>query len=178
MVNVNCSGGQDRNTTTSETHPKIPPPKTKNCYKTDGFDRDKCGTNDDGACAGIGGTSDCIPDDYGGYCKDGLKYYVSAGPTWKELKGDDLLNRYKSASSTDQRVRSALSDQERRMNNRIRELQIMGKDPILAKKSDDDDDDNEVHNSVTTILFNVGMGASVVMFLISLSLIMIHKNMI
>ena len=28
MVNVNCSGGQDRNTTTSETHPYIPPQKT------------------------------------------------------------------------------------------------------------------------------------------------------
>ena len=178
MVNVNCSGGQDRNTTTSETHPRIPPPKTKNCYRTDEFDRDSCGTNDDGACITRGGASSCIPDDYGGYCKDELKYFISAGPTWRELKGDDLLNRYKSASSTDQRVRSALSDQERRMNNRIRELQIMGKDPILEKSDESDDDDNEVHNSVTTILFNVGMGASVFMFLISLSLIMIHKKMI
>jgi hypothetical protein len=177
MVNVDCSGGQDRNTTTSETHPRIPPPKTKNCYKTDDFNRDSCGTNDDGACITKGGSSSCIPDDYGGYCKDELKYFISAGPTWRELKGDDLLNRYKSASSTDQRVRSALSDQERRMNNRIRELQIMGKDPIL-EKSNDDDDDNEVHNSVTTILFNVGMGASVFMFLIPLSLIMIHKKII
>ena len=177
MVNVNCSGGQDRNTTTSETHPRIPPPKTKNCYRTDEFNRDSCGTNDDGACITKGGSPSCIPDDYGGYCKDELKYFISAGPTWRELKGDDLLNRYKSESSdTDQRVRSALSDQERRMTNRIRELQIMGKDPLSKKTKDKDD--NEVHTFVTGMLFNVGMGASIIIFLVSISFILVQRKFI
>ena len=184
MVNVNCSGGQDRNTTTSETRPKIPPPKTKNCYVTDSFDRDRCGTTDDGACITKGGSSSCIPDDYGGYCKDGDEYWISSGPTWKELKGDDLLNRYKSDSSdTDTRVRRALKDQERRTTNRIRELQIMDKDPIRRKKSKDDgnkdeDEDNEVHDFVANMLFNVGMVSSILIFIASLSFILIHKKII
>jgi len=180
MVNVNCSGSQGRNATTSETHPKIPPPKTKNCYVTDSFDRDRCGTTDDGACITKGGSPSCIPDDYGGYCKDGDEYWISSGPTWKELKGDDLLNRYKSDSSdTDIRVRRALKDQERRTTNRIRELQIMGNDPLSKRKTDQSNEDNkEVHTFVTGMLFNVGMGASIIMFLISLSFFLIHKKII
>ena len=189
MVNVNCSGGQDRNTTTSETHPNIPPPKTKNCYITGSnkFDRDRCGTADDGACPPHGGAPSCIPDDYGGYCKDNDRYYVSVGSSFVRLSNEDLLNRYKSASSTDQSVRRALSDQERRMTNKIRELQIMDKDPIRRKKSKDNDnkdkdneenEDNEVHNFVTDMLFNVGMISSIFMFIASLSFILIHKKII
>ena len=45
MPSVDCSGGQDRDTTTSETHPYIPPQKTKNCYLTDQFDRAKAKAN-------------------------------------------------------------------------------------------------------------------------------------
>ena len=177
MVNVTCSGGQDRRTTTSETRPKVPPPKTKNCYVTDGFDRDRCGTNDDGACVGYGQASSCIADDYGGYCKDGDEYYVSEGPTFIKLSSSRLLDRYKSDSSdTDIRVRRALSDQERRMTNRIRELQIMGKDPLSKKTKDKDD--NEVHTFVTGMLFNVGMGASIIIFLVSISFILVQRKFI
>ena len=34
MTNAMCAGEQDRNNNTSETRPYIPPPKTKNCYRT------------------------------------------------------------------------------------------------------------------------------------------------
>jgi hypothetical protein len=185
MVNVNCSGGQDRDTTTSETHPDRPPPKTKNCYLTDGFDRDRCGTADDGACPPHGGAPSCIPDDYGGYCKDNDRYYQSVGSSFVRLSNEDLLNRHKSDSpNTDIRVRRALRDQERIMTNKIRELQIMGRGPIQkenpspSKKTVDDDDNNEVHNSISSILFNIGMVSSILIFIASLSFILIHKKVI
>ena len=186
MVNVNCSGGQDRNTTTSETRPNIPPPKTKNCYYTTGpnkFDRDKCGTADDGACPTHGRAPSCIPDDYGGYCKDNDKYWVSIGSSFVRLSNEDLLNRHKSDSpNTDIRVRRALRDQERIMTNKIRELQIMGRGPIQKENPSPSkktvDDDNEVHNSISSILFNIGMVSSILIFIASLSFILIHKKVI
>ena len=183
MVNVNCSGGQDRDTTTSETHPDRPPQKTKNCYLTDGFDRDRCGTADDGACPTHGQAPSCIPDDYGGYCKDNDRYYQSVGSSFVRLSNEDLLNRHKSDSpNTDIRVRRALRDQERIMTNKIRELQIMGRDPIPKKSkvvNDDNDNNNEdVHSSVSSILFNIGMASSILIFIASLSFILIHKKII
>ena len=80
MVNVNCAGRQDKATTTSETHPYIPPSKTRNCYtNNDGpapFDNSLCGTANDKACTGKGGINACKPDNYGGYCKVGNQYYL------------------------------------------------------------------------------------------------------
>ena len=194
---MDCSGGQDRDTTTSETHPYIPPQKTKNCYLTDQFDRGRCGSASDGACVkddgtiDRGGSSACNADDYGGYCKHAGKFWESRGMTFAELKGDALLNRYNSGSSgssgssgTDESVRRALRDQERKMTNRIRELQLMGKDPLVRGRKagtnddNDDNDDNEVHNSVSSILFNIGMASSILIFIASLSFILIHKNII
>ena len=97
MVNVDCAGGQDRNTTTSETHPNIPPKKTRNCYLSDprntgiGFDRSLCGTSSDRACAGIaGGINACEPDNYGGYCKNNNQYFVSKGNIFSPLTQADL----------------------------------------------------------------------------------------
>ena len=39
MVNVDCAGGQNRQTTTSETHPYRPPSKTRNCYLSEPPDK-------------------------------------------------------------------------------------------------------------------------------------------
>ena len=189
MPSVDCSGGQDRDTTTSYGESHIPPPKTKNCYLTDQFYRDRCGSANDGACADDtnpdatkGGSSACNADDYGGYCKHNDKFWVSAGPTFAELTNEDLLKRYESSSSgTDQSVRRALRDQERKMTNKIRELQKMGKDPLVRKKKDDtkdDTDENEVHNSVSSILFNVGIASSVFLFIASLSFVLIKRKFI
>ena len=178
MTNPICSGNQDRNTTTSETHPNRPPSKTRNCYRTNDFDRSGCGTGSDGACIGKGLGPACIPDNNGGYCKDGEKYYESAGPAFVELKTSDLLDRYRSTGSdnTSREVRRALNDQERIFTNHIRELQIMGKDPLVKKKSESGEE--TLHGFVGNLFLNIGIGISVIIFLISICIILIQNKII
>ncbi len=184
MVNVDCAGGQDRATTTSETHPYIPPRKTRNCYTTGGsadFDSSLCGSSGDRACNRKGGIISCKPDNYGGYCKYRNKYHVSQGSGFIELTRENLLDRYKEGGDTDETGRAvnrALNDQERRFTNRIRELQIMGKDPIVQRSSSKKEDDKEVHNFIGDMLFNVGIGISFVIFLISVCIILIQNKII
>ena len=184
MVNVDCAGMQDRATTTSETHPYIPPRKTRNCYTSDGnadFDSSKCGTSGDRACSGRGGVVACKPDNYGGYCKSGNNYYVAIGSDFVPLSQDQLLNRYSREGNTDETgraVRRALNDQERKFTNRIRELQIMGKDPLIQRSSSKKEDDKEVHNFIGDMLFNVGIGISFVIFIISVCIILIQNKVI
>ena len=143
MVNVNCAGRQDKATTTSETPPYIPPSKTRNCYtNNDGpapFDNSLCGTANDKACTGKGGINACKPDNYGGYCKVGNQYYISQDDRFIELTSSLMLDRYKEGGNineTNRIVNRALNNQERRFTNRIRELQIMGRDPIPKRKKD------------------------------------------
>jgi len=184
MVNVDCAGMQDRATTTSETHPYIPPRKTRNCYTSGGnadFDSSLCGSSGDRACSGRGGILACKPDNYGGYCKNRNRYYVSQGPRFIELTRENLLDRYKEGGDTDEtgrEVRRALNDQERKFTNRIRELQIMGKDPLIQRSSDKKDEDKEVHNFIGDMLFNVGIGISFVIFIISVCIILIQNKII
>tara|TARA_B100000035_G_scaffold281652_1_gene262694 strand:- start:306 stop:875 length:570 start_codon:yes stop_codon:yes gene_type:complete len=189
MTYVECAGGQDRDTTTSETRPYIPPSKTKNCYLKDKFDRDKCGTSSEQACIGeytdgsndvsdINGSPDsCKPDDRGGYCKVGDSYYVARGLIFKKLTSEDLLDRYKSSSSNEADTKRALRDQERRFTNRIRELQIKGQDPLTKKKSEKKED-NELHSSVSGMLSKIGMWFLVILFFISLSILLVQKKII
>jgi hypothetical protein len=191
MVNVDCAGRQDRATTTSETHPYIPPSKTRNCYLNDpnnrgiGFDSSLCGTSGDRACRGSvrfnGNPENCIPDNHGGYCKLRNNYYVSRGSIFSSLSQDELLNRYRGASDTNETSREvdrALNNQERKFTNRIRELQIMGKDPLIQKKDSKKDDKNEVHSFISDMLFNIGIGISFVIFLISICIILIQNKII
>ena len=191
MVNVDCAGGQDRHTTTSETHSEIPPSRTENCYTTGegeaNFDWELCGTSGDKACHGKGGKDACIPDNQGGYCKDGDNYYEASGSDFAHLSPDKLLDRYSREGNTDEtgrEVRRALNDQERRFTNRIRELQIMGKDPIVQRgnkkndKNDDKNDDKEVHSFIGDMLFNVGIGISFIIFIISVCIILIQNKVI
>ena len=195
MTNAECSGGQDRNTTTSEGEDHIPPQKTKNCYLTDGFDRSGCGTADDGACPGKGNGPGCVADDHGGYCKVGNQIWVSVGPTFERLSGERLLDRYMGSNSSDSssgssaddvKVSRALKDQERRFTNKIRELQIMGKNPLIQKSGAKEakgtkgakGEDNEVHDFVTDMLFNVGMGGVMILFFISCAFILIQNKII
>jgi len=182
MTKVMCSGQQDRDTTTSETHPYRPPSKTRNCYIKDGFDRSSCGTTNDGACQELdgGSSSACFPDSQGGYCKVGNKYYVSAASSFVRLSQSELLNRYSNGGDTNEtnrEVNRALNNQERRFTNRIRELQIMGQDPIPKRKKNTKggEKDTEVHNYITDLLFNIGIGISLICFLISMCIILIQK---
>ena len=185
MTYIECAGAQDRATTTSETHPNRPPRKTRNCYTNSegpsSFDSSLCGTQGDRACAGKGGITSCKPDNYGGYCKDDDNYYISQGPRFIELTREDLLNRYKEGGDTDEtgrEVRRALDSQERRFTNRIRELQIMDKDPLVQRSSPKKEDDKEVHNFIGDMLFNVGIGISFVIFIISVCIILIQNKII
>ena len=184
MTYVECAGGQDRATTTSETHPYRPPSKTRNCYTTGGnadFDSSLCGTSGDRACQSKGGITSCKSDNQGGYCKVGDNYYVARGSAFFPLTQDELLNRYREEGDTDEtgrEVRRALNEQERRFTNRIRELQIMGKNPLIQRSSDKKDDDKEVHNFIGDMLFNVGMGFIFVIFLISVCIISIQNKII
>jgi hypothetical protein len=191
MVNVDCAGRQDRATTTSETHPYIPPRKTRNCYTTGGnadFDSSLCGSSGDKACRGAGrnGTfSDCMSDNEGGYCKVGTNYYVARGSNFFLLTQDQLLNRYRGGSGgggdtdeTGREVRRALNDQDRKFTNRIRELQIMGKDPLVQSSGSTKDDDKEVHGFIGDMLFNVGIGISFIIFIISVCIILIQNKVI
>ena len=184
MTRVDCSGGQDRNTTTSETHPQRPPPKTRNCYVTgeNGFDRDGCGS-DDNACINMGGPTACKPDNQGGYCEHGIgRYYVGAGSGFTPLTPSELLNRYRSTGDTDETSREvgrALNNQERKFTNRIRELQIMGKNPLVQRpEGSKGSEGSEVHNFVGNMLFNIGIGSSVIIFLISISIILIQNKIL
>jgi len=185
MTNAECSGGQDRNTTTSETEDHIPPPKTRNCYLTDEFDRSKCGTSDDGACHGKGGGPACVADDSGGYCKVVDQIWISVGPVFEKLSGRDILDRYmrsrdSSSGSSDSDVKTsrALKNQERRMTNKIRELQIMGKDPIIQGGSQRGQEGLEVHEFVTDMFFNIGIGIITILFFISCAFILIQNKLI
>ena len=190
MVNVDCAGGQDRATTTSETHPYIPPRKTRNCYTTRGsadFDSSLCGTSGDKACNTVGGIDACISDNQGGYCKSGSNYYVARGSVFSPLTRDQLLNRYRDGGGgggggdtdeTGREVRRALNDQDRKFTNRIRELQIMEKDPLVQSSSSTKDDDKEVHGFIGDMLFNVGIGISFIIFIISVCIILIQNKVI
>ena len=189
MVNVDCAGRQDRATTTSETHPYRPPRKTRGCYTTGGnadFDSSLCGSSSDRACIGAGGTgnsSNCISDNQGGYCKVGNNYYVARGSNFFPLTREQLLDRYREGGDTDEtgrEVRRALNDQERRFTNRIRELQIMGKDPLIQRgnNNNENNENNEVHSFIGDMLFNVGIGVSFVIFIISVCIILIQNKII
>ena len=193
MTYVECAGGQDRDTTTSETRPYIPPSETKNCYLSDpnnrsiGFDRSLCGTSGEKACEGpdiegnqINGSNEaCKPDNQGGYCKVDENYYVARRDKFIQLDKDDLLERYKSSSSSGNEVdtKRALRDQERKFTNRIRELQIKGQDPLTKKKSEKRDD-KELHGSVSGMLSKIGMWFLVILFFISLSILLVQKKII
>ena len=143
MVNVTCCGNQDRATEASETHPNRPPNDTRNCY-TRGrdsqapFDWNQCGLNDR-ACQGKGECDACIPDSSGGYCDHNGSIWVARGSRFINLTGKDLINRLRTTRGDgrrqDLRVRRRERDLERKMENRIREMQIMGRDPFPTKQT-------------------------------------------
>ena len=56
----------------------------------------------------------------------------------------------------------------------------MGKDPIVQRsdKKNDKKDDKEVHSFVGGILFNIGIGISTIMFIISVCIILIQNKII
>jgi hypothetical protein len=181
MTIVTCCGDQDRNTKASETHPNRPPNDTRNCYTRNSFDWDTCGTQDEKACFGHGGCDACVADDIGGYCDDNGKIFVSRGSRFEELKGTQLIDRFRDGSSgreDDIRLRREERDMERRMENKIREMQIMGQDPLPKITTTN----TSPHKTPTTqsfiaSYFNIiGLGLGILLVLISVALGYMKKS--
>ena len=137
MVNVTCCGDQDRNTKASETHPNRPPNDTRNCYTRNSFDWNSCGTQNEKACLGKGGCDACVADSTGGYCDNNGSVFVAEGNQFVELKGTQLIDRFRNDNNigrrNDIRLRRETAELERKMENKIREMQIMGQDPLLQR---------------------------------------------
>jgi hypothetical protein len=156
MVNVTCCGDQDRATKASETHPDRPPHGTRRCYSEQNpFKWDTC-DNYNSACEGHGECDGCNADDSGGYCEIDDKIYVSIGSSFRELTGSELINRGRSDSiDTDIDIRRAMGDYDRKMTTKIREMQIMGRDPLPIP---DRTTQTPSHDFVSDIMTNIGLG--------------------
>jgi len=189
MVNVTCCGGQDRATKASETHPNRPPPDTRNCYHSDGFEYSECDRepsidNDTGkpkgACFGRGGCNACVADSSGGYCEYGTRdrknYYISNGSSFYKLSPSELIDRNKENTQKDEiRIRRLMKDSDRKTMNKIRELQIMGRDPIQKRESISS---TPVHDGISDILTNLGISAGFTILFITLILYAIKNKII
>ena len=200
MPNPICCGNVLRSEA-SEVRPDDPPPRTKNCY-IDGnpggpgvFDYSNCGG---GRTACTGGTipnegkpgcEKCVATDSGGYCKteDGRYYSSFGGISFHELDVEDFAKLGNTSNDSNQ-VSRAINNYDRMMTNRIRELQIMGKNPLQAEgvrgagsaggAGGAGGAGNEVHSVVGDMLLNIGMGTAFIMFLISISIFLIQKKII
>ena len=181
MVNVICCGNQDRATKTSETHPNRPPHRTRSCYTTTNqFEWQSCDTESDSACLGKGGCDACKPDGLGGYCQDADGgVHISTGNEFTELKGSDLIDRMRRGSDsrgsdTDIEIRRASRDTERRMTNKIREMQLMGRDPLPSYRSAD----TTSHEFVSDYMSNMGLGLGFFIIFFGSLIFMIENNLL
>lgn len=189
MVNVTCCGDQDRNTEASETHPYRPPNDTRNCYTRGNdsparFDWNQCGV-DDKACLNHGGCSGCIPDSFGGYCQEtNGDIYVSHGSEFIKLEGKEIIDRLGHENNYERnnlRLRRRERDYERKMENRIREMQIMGRDPFPSRQinntqSSTSQPDTTPQSFVGSYMNNIGLGLGILLLLISLGLEYAKRN--
>ena len=181
MVNVTCCGDQDRNTKASETHPNRPPNDTRNCYTRDSFDWNTCGTQNEKACLGRGGCEACIADDIGGYCDDNGKIFVAEGNNFVELRGTQIIDRFRDGTSgrgDDIRLRREVRDMERRMENKIREMQIMGQDPLPQRKINQSSDLKTLptQSFVGTYISIIALGIGILLVLLSIGFEFNRKN--
>ena len=190
MVNVTCCGNQDRNTTTSSLYPDRPPKKTRNCYTEGLFDYMNCDGYDT-ACKGggipsdEGGCSSCMESHHGGYCKVGEEYYSSNGgsPVFVELTREDLADLISSSSQSNRGdVNRALSDYDRRMTNKIRELQLRGQDPLPKRQMNQQEStpppSSPPKEETSNTLFYIGLFTSLIVLFGSIFYILVQKNII
>jgi len=192
MVNVTCCGRQDRNTTTSAMFPNRPPNKTRNCYTEGLFEYMEC-DEPHNACMGTGipdggGCSACFESSHGGYCKVGDKYYTSHGgsPVYMELTHEDLIELTSPAINSNLHSRRTIMDYDRMITNRIRELQIMGRDPLPQRSTSQPSPPPPPPPSLpppktkktTDILFYIGIIISLLILTASITFILIQKKII
>ena len=183
MVNVTCCGNQDRSEL-NPAYPNTPPPQTRNCYVKDGFNYDTC--QSDGACEGHGGCAACIPNSHGGYCKFNENYYSSQGmkPKYTKLNVDELMKLSDSSYDSSHNTGRAFRDYQRMFTNRIRELQIMGRDPLPQRSTSTDPSPppppprKPKTKDTSDTLFYVGIFISFLVFISSIVFILIQKKII
>ena len=190
MVNVTCCGKQDRNTTTSAMFPNRPPNKTRNCYTEGLFEYMEC-DHFDNACIGTGipdggGCNACFESPHGGYCKIGEKYYTSQGgsPVYRELSHEDLIELTSPAINSNLHSRRTIMDYDRMITNRIRELQIMGRDPLPQRSPPSPPTPPTPPppppktKKTSNILFYIGIIISLLILTVSITFILIQKKII
>ena len=175
VLNVRCCGDQDRNTEASETHPNRPPNNTRNCYTRNSFDWNSCGSGGDKACLGRGGCDACVADDIGGYCDNDGKIFVSRGNRFEELKGTQLIDRFRDGNSgrgDSIRLRRDERDMERKMENRIREMQIMGQDPLprITRRATTSQATPPTQSFIGTYINIIALGLGILLVLLSMAL--------
>ena len=180
MVNVTCCGNQDRNTEASETHPKRPPNDTRNCYKRNEFNWNDCGTQRENACNGFGGCSGCVADEMGGYCKtDDGRIHIARGDSFIPLEGENLINRLRQGGndrSDNLRIRRRERDVERKMQNRIREMQIMGQDPLPQRSRSVDVSQSQSQTQSPSPPTQSFVGSYINLFILGLGLLLVISS--
>ena len=180
MVNVTCCGDQDRNTEASETHPNRPPNDTRNCYTRDSFDWNTCGTQREKACLGRGGCEACIADDIGGYCDDNGKIFVAEGNNFVELKGTQIIDRFRDRDNRNNRdnirIRRGEIDFEREVVNKIREMQIMGQDPLPKRSIQHPLKTQTTQSFIGSYINIIALGIGILLVLISIGFEFTRKN--
>ena len=192
MVNVTCCGNQDRNTTTSSSFPNRPPNRTRNCYTEGQFNYMNCdGPNSACTGAGIPSTNNpcgsCKESSQGGYCKINNQFYSSHGgsPKFHRVQGEDLADLTSPSHSHRSEVNRALSDYDRRITNRIRELQLLGKDPLPKRQITQQEEPtpppptpSPPKEETSNTLFYIGLFTSLTVLFGSVFYILVQKNII
>ena len=180
MTNTICCGGITRENEASETFPERAPDRTKNCYKE--FNYDDCNAN----CCDKHGSArpdQCKPDSFGGYCHDessprGYKYFngslINITPAMlreQQSRSDELY------AERDQRLRRRMRRMDQRDTiNLLRQSEIMAEDrphgsPVSPPAPPPQD-------SISTFFYNLGIGFSTVIILMSVFVILVHNGII
>ena len=174
MTNTICCGGITREEEASETFPERPPDRTRNCYKE--FDYYDCNAN----CCDKHGSA--RPDSFGGYCDDetdhGYKYFngnlINITPAMlreQQSRSDELY------AERDHRLRQRMRRMDQRdVINLLRQSEIMAEDrphgsPVSPPSPPPQD-------SISTFFYNLGIGFSTVIILMSVFVILIHHGII
>ncbi len=155
-----CCGNQNRRLTVFDDNP---PRKTANCYisgdvgENGVFNPNQC-NEENSACSGQGiesgsgeiGCNACKPSSDGGFCQIGTQYFSSYGGLshFREMEDSEVRSLFKTSTTDSEEIatRKVLKDYDRRMKNKIREMQIMGKD-VFNTNSDDTIRNNTPNNT-------------------------------
>ena len=179
MTNTICCGGITREEEASETFPERPPDRTRNCYKE--FDYYDCNAN----CCDKHGSArpgQCKPDSFGGYCDDetdhGYKYFngnlINITPAMlreQQSRSDELY------AERDHRLRQRMRRMDQRdVINLLRQSEIIAEgrphgSPVSPPSPPPQD-------SISTFFYNLGIGFSTVIILMSVFVILIHHGII